>query len=99
MRGVSGVERHDHPRPEAGKNLVVLPLVIESRRRARLTARAKEGSRAAGADEHRERLVARRLPRRIKRVVGQLVDDRVCKIERIALESRVEERIVEESKR
>src|SRR2546429_511512 len=97
MGRVRGVEGADHPGPESRQQLVVLPFGIEPRRRGLLSTRSKERRRATRPNEHREGFVEWSLTRRVKRIVGELVDDGVGERERVAFERGVEQRIVEES--
>src|SRR5438045_2481462 len=97
MGRVRRVEGADHPGPESRQQLVVLPFGIKARSSRLLPTGSKERSRATRPNEHREGFVERSLTRRVKRIVGKLVDDRVGKRKRVAFERGVEQGIVEES--
>ena len=86
-------------RPELRQQLVVGPSRVGLVRRHRIAARPKEPRRPPRPDEARERFVEHRLPRRVERVVRQLVDDGVRQVDRVGAQRRGEQRIVEPAER
>src|SRR5437588_11365486 len=97
MGRVRRVEGANHPGPESRQQFVVLPFGVEACSGRLLSTRSKERSRSTRPNEHREGFVEWSLTRRVKRIVGELVDDGVGERERVAFERGVEQWIVEES--
>jgi hypothetical protein len=97
------LERRIHPRvergPESAQDLLILPSRHHLLRGRGLTPGQEEPLRSAGADEVGEALVEDGTARRVKRVVGELVNDGIGKRQRVGAQRGREEGVVEPAER